>query len=468
MECFAVYSDELKTRIDPLYLKSVYSIQSVYTRYPLIALGDLLEKPPEYGASEIAVDGNPSIDIRYIRITDIDELGNLRNDWKTAKRIDAKYLLQENDILFARSGATAGKTFIYRPEYGKAIFAGYLIRFRVSKTRVNPLFVFYYTQLSRYASWVKAIQRPSGQPNINSQEFKLLKIPLPPCSVQNQIVGIMESAYERRKQKDEEAKRLLDSINGFVLERLGISLPEINDKSCFVVWSDDIKGRKINPQAYTVKPKAIRSAIEGSTYPIKRLSDIVTQNISGEWGEDPVLVKKTDDHVLCRVLRNTNIVNQYNLNFENVAERLIRKDKYQKIRLKKGDILIEKSGGSPTQPVGRVALVESTSEGYAFSNFVQLLRISEECIPQYLFIFLKAVYALNYMEYLQNQTTGIKNLIMSEYLSIPIPIPPLEVQKVIADKVESRMQKAEQLQKEAEEEVEKAKAEVEKMILAVG
>ena len=69
------------------------------------------------------------------------------------------------------------------------------------------------------------------------------------------------------------------------------------------------------------------------------------------------------------------------------------------------------------------------------------------------------------MEYLQNQTTGIKNLIMSEYLSIPIPIPSLEVQKVIADEVESRMQKAEQLQKEAEQEVEKAKAEVEKIIL---
>ena len=62
-----------------------------------------------YGANEIAIDGDPQTDVRYIRITDIDADGNLQNeDWKTAKRVDEKYTLDENDILFARSGATAG------------------------------------------------------------------------------------------------------------------------------------------------------------------------------------------------------------------------------------------------------------------------------------------------------------------------------------------------------------------------
>ena len=63
-------------------------------------------------------------DVRYIRITDIDDQGGLLSkNWKTAKNIQEKYVLDENDILFTRSGATAGKAFIYKKEYGKAIFA---------------------------------------------------------------------------------------------------------------------------------------------------------------------------------------------------------------------------------------------------------------------------------------------------------------------------------------------------------
>ena len=157
-----------------------------------------------YGANETAIDGDPQTDVRYIRITDIDADGNLQNeDWKTARKVDEKYALDENDILFARSGATAGKAFIYKREYGKAIFAGYMIRFRFDKTRVHPLFVFYYTLLSRYRSWVRTIQRPSGQPNINSREFKAFEIPLPPLDIQNHIVEIIQSAYAQKKQKEQ-------------------------------------------------------------------------------------------------------------------------------------------------------------------------------------------------------------------------------------------------------------------------
>ena len=185
-----------------------------------------------YGANEVAIDGDPQMDVRYIRITDIDADGNLQNEgWKTAKRVDEKYALDENDILFARSGATAGKAFIYKREYGKAIFAGYMIRFRFDKTRVNPLFVFYYTLLSRYRSWILTIQRPSGQPNINSREFKAFEIPLPPLDIQNNIVEIIQSAYAQKKQKEQEADTLLRLIDDYVLAELGIEMPAVEEKS---------------------------------------------------------------------------------------------------------------------------------------------------------------------------------------------------------------------------------------------
>ena len=193
-----------------------------------------------YGANEIAVDGDPRTDVRYVRITDIDDHGNLRDeDWKTAERIDAKYALDRNDILFARSGATAGKAFIHKGD-GKAIFAGYLIRFRFDETRVNPSFVFYYTLLRGYRLWVRIIQRPSGQPNINSREFKAFEIPLPPPSIQNHIVTIMKSAYAQKNQKEQEAAALLDSIDDYVLKALGIEMPAVEEKRCFAVYASEI------------------------------------------------------------------------------------------------------------------------------------------------------------------------------------------------------------------------------------
>jgi len=162
---FLTYRGYISERLDPSYIKEISGISNVNTPFPLMPLGSLLKEPPMYGANEVAIDGDPETDIRYIRITDIDADGNLQNeDWKTARFIDEKYALDDHDLLIARSGATSGKAFIYKREYGKAIFAGYLIRFRIDATRVNPFFVFYNTLLRRYKSWVHAIQRPSGQP----------------------------------------------------------------------------------------------------------------------------------------------------------------------------------------------------------------------------------------------------------------------------------------------------------------
>ena len=131
MESFVVYSDEIEGRFDPFYLRNWSIIEKPKIDFDLVPLGELLKEPIQYGANETAIDGNPDTDIRYIRITDIDEFGNLKDDaWKTTKNVEGRYILQEDDILFARSGATAGKCFIYKKEYSKSIFGGYLIRFK--------------------------------------------------------------------------------------------------------------------------------------------------------------------------------------------------------------------------------------------------------------------------------------------------------------------------------------------------
>ena len=186
--CFVAYAGQLKDRIDPLYVRNIPHFRNLKTSYPLIPLRNLLTAKPQYGAGERAVNGNLDTDFRYIRITDIDDYGNLLDDdWQTAEETDLKYLLEENDVLFARSGSV-GRAFVYKSIFGQSIFAGYLIRFKFDPVKVNPSFVFHYTLMKIYKLWVYSVQRTTVQANINSKEFQSLEIPLPPLDIQNRIV----------------------------------------------------------------------------------------------------------------------------------------------------------------------------------------------------------------------------------------------------------------------------------------
>lgn len=139
----------------------------------------------------------------------------------TAEEWTDKHLLSREDLLFARSGATVGKTYLHDLRFDPAVFAGYCIRFRFN-TEVMPEFVYDFTKTDAYASWVGAIQRPAGQPNINKEEFKSLEIPLPPLTVQRRLVAELDAARAERDRALAEAERLLTSIDDLVKAKLGL------------------------------------------------------------------------------------------------------------------------------------------------------------------------------------------------------------------------------------------------------
>lgn len=198
-------------RVDPRNILNFKNITSQNFHYPIHPFKDVFIKKPQYGANEEATDGNENADTRYIRITDVDEWGNLRRDtWKTAKKIDPVYLLNENDILIARTGATVGKAFIYKEDNGKAIFAGYMIRFLLNHELANPDFVFHYLNSSFYKYWISAIQRPSAQPNINSEEYKSLPMPIPPLEKQTEIANHIQNIRSQAKALQHEAASVLE------------------------------------------------------------------------------------------------------------------------------------------------------------------------------------------------------------------------------------------------------------------
>lgn len=145
----------------------------------------------EYGMNSSAIEFD-GIN-KYIRITDIDESSNkYRNENIVSPDgiLEDKYLVKENDILFARTGASVGKTYLYDKNDGKVYFAGFLIRANVNRNN-NSKFIFMQTQTDEYKRWVKIMSIRSGQPGINSQEYATYNINIPCIEEQNRIAKFL-------------------------------------------------------------------------------------------------------------------------------------------------------------------------------------------------------------------------------------------------------------------------------------
>ena len=154
-------------------------------------LGEVCVIKGEYGLS---VPSKPFDGVRYIRITDITDSGTLNNDCVSADCDEVeKEPLKDGDILFARTGATVGKTLIYLNEYGECLYAGYLIRYRIKHGIVLPKYVFHFTHSNQYNMWVKSNLVEGAQPNINAQKYNSLGIPIPSLEEQSRIVSILDT-----------------------------------------------------------------------------------------------------------------------------------------------------------------------------------------------------------------------------------------------------------------------------------
>ncbi len=164
----------------------------------------------EYGANEEASDDNPE-NTRYIRITDIREDGELHADTfrSLPDDIAAPYMLQEGDILFARSGATVGKTFRYKSSWGRCCYAGYLIRMRVDSRKVNSGFLYYYTLSDAYRQWKDSIFWQATIQNISAEKYKNFTIALPGLTEQSRIVEYLDA---QTASIDEVTKRVTSQI----------------------------------------------------------------------------------------------------------------------------------------------------------------------------------------------------------------------------------------------------------------
>ena len=152
----------------------------------------VVKTPLKYGANESAEDEIIE-DPRYIRITDFGNDGKLRkNTFKSLSPDKAEnFLLEEGDILFARSGATVGKTFFFKDYKGVACFAGYLIKASCDPMIMKSEFLYEFTNSSGYENWKQSIFQQSTIQNIGADKYNQLKIGVPPIPEQQKIIDFI-------------------------------------------------------------------------------------------------------------------------------------------------------------------------------------------------------------------------------------------------------------------------------------
>lgn len=282
-------------------------------KYPTTPLYKLIIDKPQYGSGEAGIPRYGSEYPRYIRITDIDENGLLIDDiGVTARNVEEKYILNNNDILIARSGNTVGKSYIHKSDKikGKNIFAGYLIRFVVDCGKILPDYFFIFTKLSVFSEWVKVTQRVTGQPNINAEEYGNLPIPVPPIELQLKIVDIYNNAQKERIKKIREAERLLDSIDDYLFSSLKIEKPQSNTTNILSQKQNvsSVIGGRLDPLQFHIERTdmidrikqvrfcRLKDVVNNTKSIVKELTNndtyIGLENIDGKTGEYKPLTEK--------------------------------------------------------------------------------------------------------------------------------------------------------------------------------
>ena len=164
-----------------------------------------------------------------------------------------------------------------------------------------------------------------------------------------------------------------------------------------------------------------------SNFDTFQLKSVLVKNDAGDWGSEP-------DKDAIGVIRSTNFNNDGKLDLSDIAYRTLSKRKFEEKKLYASDILIERSGGSETQPVGRVGLItdEIAETDYAFANFIQRISLNDNVNAKFVYYCLQQMYEMGITAGMQSQTTGIRNLDWKQYIKVLLPKPSISEQSAIA------------------------------------
>lgn len=152
----------------------------------------------DYGIGASAVEFDKKLPT-YLRISDINDDGTLnKTSLKSINEKDyKKYILKDGDIVFARTGNSTGRAYLYNKEDGELVYAGFLIKFSLDQLKINEKYIGLYTLTSKYKNWINSFSTGSTRGNINAQTYGEMLIEIPPRNLQDKIVKIFNSILEK-------------------------------------------------------------------------------------------------------------------------------------------------------------------------------------------------------------------------------------------------------------------------------
>ena len=458
---FLLLKGAIQDRLDAemiLYNRKVQSFQ-----FPVKQLKYLLIGKPQYGANEAGIERTSNQQTRYIRITDIDTQGLLKNELGvTAENTDEKYLLKNNDLLFARSGSV-GRCYLHKSTNVTypCIYAGYMIRFVLNENELTPDYFFIYTQLNVYKRWVNAIQRTAVQANINAEEYKSLFVPIPPLPIQQQIVDIFEAAYTNQQTKQAQAQQLLNSIDTYLLQQLSINPPPTTTQTqkMFMVQANTISNNRFDPYFHQAMFDALEKELALSSYKVTKLKHIATKITSGATplsGGDAYTTKDLGIPFI-----RSGEINQFNdINFYDVLyiKPEVHNGSLKSSKLKKGDLMIAIVGAT----IGQVGIYNYDIEAN-INQAIALVRFNNEVDTEYIKSFYLASIGQKILDR-RKRPVARANINLDEIGSMYVILPPLEKQREIAQHINQPRQQAQQLNTQAQQALQQAKQTIEAMI----
>ncbi|WP_318567224.1 restriction endonuclease subunit S [Salinigranum marinum] len=376
-------------------------------------LDELTNNSGNYGANISAIEYDPEKP-RYIRITDIGDDGFLKDDdRKSIPRDDAEgYYLSAGDLLFARTGATAGKSYLCREDGTDAAYAGYLIRFELNESKVDTDFLALYVQSKLYRDWVDRITRHGAQQNINASEYRGFDILYPPLPEQRRIADILSTVDEQIQQTDEiieETKDLKQGLiqdlvffgkshNGTQTVQLGPMTTEIAES-----WDVSTVGEITTKAQYG----SSESLSTDGTYPVFRMNNIE----DGKMVASPMKYSELDD---------------------NQAE---------KYRVEKGDILFNRTNSIDL--VGKSGIFDLDGE-YVFASYLIRLRTNDQMNPYFLNYYLNSHIGQGILFSIATRGASQANINATNLKGVKVPLPPREQQDRIVGQIQKVEEKIEQ------------------------
>ena len=279
-----------------------------------------------------------------------------------------------------------------------------------------------YLNLNQYAT-------STAQPGLSVATINEVMVPVPPLKEQQRISQKLNDWFcliDQIEQGKEDLQTTIKQTKSRILDLAihGKLVPQDpNDEPAIELL------KRINPDFTPCDNGHYAQLPNGwCTTTLKDLCE----NINGLWKG------KKEPFVHVGVIRNANFTKDFKLDYSNIEYIDVEQRTFAKRHLMNGDLIVEKSGGSDNNPVGRTILYEGESGVFSFSNFTMVLRIkySNTILSKFLYYYILAIYQTGAMRLMQTQTTGLHNLILDKFLLMPIYLPPSFEQKRIIDKIE--------------------------------